>query len=184
MKWFSMILLIVVAFAACKSNKKELISNIEKAEKGLDSLSFNTSAADREKIVYSAIKAYDEFAEAYPDDSNTAHYLFKASRTFEILGRYENTVEYLDKIISNYPDHTIIPKTLFFKAFIHDEHLKDKGTAQKLYEEVIEKYPDSHEAEQAQYSLNILHKPIDEVIREFEAKNQPTETADSVSVMQ
>jgi TolA-binding protein len=61
---------------------------------------------------------------------------------------------------------------MFLKAFVYEDQLHDLNKAKKYYEEFLEKYPDSDFADDARISLQNLGKSPEELIKEFEEKQQ------------
>lgn len=118
------------------------------------------------------VKAYKQFASEKPTDSLSPVYLFKAIDISMNLPNPKRSIALVDQFIQQYPDHASIPNALFVKAFIFDDQLRDYENAKKAYLLFIERYPDHALADDAAEAIKNLGKTPEEIIREFEAKNQ------------
>ena len=57
---------------------------------------------------------------------------------------------------------------MFLKAFILEDNLKNIDAAEQAYQSFIDKYPNHHFADDAQFSLNNLGKTDAEIQQELE----------------
>lgn len=71
------------------------------------------------------------------------------------LSEKDSAIVKLDSIIANSPDTNLVMRAAYARAFIYDEFKGDQDTAGKLYKEIIEKYPTSEYAKQAQVNLGM-----------------------------
>lgn len=111
-------------------------------------------------------------------------FLFKLSESDSAVAR-------LNGIIENSDDSLKVLRASYARAFIYDEFLNDPETAEEYYMEVIEKYPDSEYAKQAQANLGmrVTLKTQEDLAHErflaaeslwLEAKSLPLESMDLV----
>lgn len=75
-------------------------------------------------------------------------FLFKLSESDSALAR-------LTTIIEESNDSVRVLRAIYAKAFIYDEFMNDPDSAEELYKEIIEKYPDTEYAKQAQVNLGM-----------------------------
>lgn len=75
-------------------------------------------------------------------------FLFKLSEMDSSLAR-------LDRIIEGSPDSAVVMRAAYARAFIYDEFKQDPDRAEKLYKEIIAKYPRTEYAKQAQVNLGV-----------------------------
>jgi outer membrane protein assembly factor BamD (BamD/ComL family) len=75
-------------------------------------------------------------------------FLFKLSEVDSAIAR-------LTGIIANADDSAKVLRASYARAFIYDEFKGDPDTAEELYKEVIEKYPNTEYAKQAQVNLGM-----------------------------
>ena len=69
------------------------------------------------------------------------------------LSEVDSAIVRLDGIISDSDDSLKVLRATYARAFIYDEFVNDKEKAEELYTELIEKYPDSDYAKQAQINM-------------------------------
>lgn len=107
------------------------------------------------------------------------------------LSESDSAVARLDNIIENSEDSLKVLRASYARAFIYDEFLNDPETAEEYYMEIIEKYPDSEYAKQAQANLGmrVTLKTQEDLAHEkflaaeslwLEAKALPLEMMDAV----
>ncbi len=108
-------------------------------------------------------KDYIELSETYalvsPRDKDAGSQLIKAGNTAKnIKGYGAKAVELYDWFLAKQPDHPKAGQALFLKAFTYDNELKEPVTAEKLYKEFIEKYPDDDFVDDAELLLKNIGK--------------------------
>lgn len=144
------------------------IEEINKLEKEL----FGESATvpDMEKAGQLATY-YVEYAELHPNDSVSPMFLFKAADINMNRNNPKLTIALFNKILSNYPKYENVPTVMFLKGFVYEDQLNDYVNAKKCYLEFLDSFPDSDFADDAMISLKNLGKSPEELIKEFEMKN-------------
>ena len=146
----------------------EMVGRISTMEDTLfKSVAFNARSGQELLDVYKA------FAKAYPKDENAPEYLFRAAGLCsKAMGDPEQGIKLYDRIIVDYPSWKRLPDTYYLKAFTIDTELKQKGEAQKAYQQVINLYPDHPFAKDARQMMEYLVLTDEEVIKKFEAMEQ------------
>jgi outer membrane protein assembly factor BamD (BamD/ComL family) len=119
-----------------------------------------------------AVKAYDDYASLFPDDSLSPDYLFKAAEISTAIKQYPQAVAYYQNIISNFSKFRLIQECYFLEATVYDQYLNDDKKAKEVYESLIAEYPSSPYVPDAQAAISNLGKTDEELIREFERKNK------------
>ncbi len=119
-----------------------------------------------------AIKAYDDFAKLFPEDSLAPDFLFKAGEITTATKQYPQSLMYYKNITTNYPKNKLVDVSLYLQGVLLDNYLNDDAKAKIIYEEVIAKYPTSQYANDAKAAINNLGKSDEELIKEFEKKNK------------
>ena len=119
--------------------------------------------------VDSLILEYQDFAEAWPDDSLAPVYLFKAASMIMNLQDGPGAIALFDEIRTSYPDYEKAPLCLFFTGYVQENILGDIDQARETYTLFIETYPDHDFADDAQASIKNLGKTPEQMIEEFEA---------------
>lgn len=143
--------------------------SIEELEKEL--FGSNQTKLDKRKAL-DLVNLYVEYVDEFPEEIISPEYLFKASDISMNLNRPKKTIQLFDRILTEYPSYNKTPSALFLKAFVYEDQLKDLEAAKKYYLLFLEKYPDSEFADDAEVSVRNLGKTPEELIKEFEQKEQ------------
>jgi len=88
------------------------------------------------------------------------------------LNKAQQSLELFNRIIYQYPAYERVPESLFLMGFIYENNLQNFGKAKEIYERFIQRYPDHEFADDAAISIQNLGKTPEELVREFEQKNQ------------
>jgi peptidyl-prolyl cis-trans isomerase C len=70
-------------------------------------------------------------------------------------------VRYFSLFVDRYPDNRRCDQAVFFKGFTLSEKLGDYDAAREAFRQVVEQYPDSDLADDAQWMIENMEKPID-----------------------
>ncbi len=128
------------------------------------------------KLNVKAAKNYVNDCEAFvlisPKDSLSPEYLFKAGEVAHTIKSYNKTFELYDWIIERYPDYKKTPTALFLKGYILDNELKKYDDAKKIYNEFLQKYPNSELVDDVQTLIEYMGKSDEEILKMIEAKKQ------------
>jgi len=143
----------------------EQISSLEKELFSSENLSLDMAKAKH------LAELYIEFAKTHPQDQLSPEFLYKASDIYMNLNYPKQALALYDNILTKYPSYKNNPTIMFLKGFVYDDQLKDYDNARVCYENFLEKYPESEFADDAIISLNNLGKSPEEMIKEFELKN-------------
>ncbi|MEO8087527.1 MAG: tetratricopeptide repeat protein [Bacteroidota bacterium] len=160
-------------FVSCKSEKEKLTEQIKSNE----SLLFNdTTKMLNPKIANDELAAYRKFADAYPEDSASAGYLFKAADLAHGMRKSHDAVSIYKDFISRYPKNNKIAAGYFLLAFVYDNDLKQKDSAKIFYREFLEKFPTHQLAPSAKASLDQIEMGLtdEELVKMFEARLDST----------
>jgi TolA-binding protein len=154
-------------FESCSTSspKEQAKAEITELENSL--FSDETRMINREKATQ-LIDHYIAYAEEFPDDAAAPMMLFRAGDMSMNLNKSRQAIQLFDRIMVEYPDFEKAPQSLFLKAFIYENDLKDLVAARKFYEEFLLKYPDDEFADDAVICIRNLGKSPEELIREFE----------------
>lgn len=148
-------------------NRQDLINIIKSGEKEL----YASMQVDNVKGNM-MIANYIDFANNFPKDTLTPVFLFKAAEVATATEQYPQALEYYKRITDNFPDYTLYQESLYLQAYLLDNFINDDAQAKAVYEQVIQKYPDSNFAKDSKDAINNLGKTDEELIREFEKKNE------------
>jgi len=164
---FALILLLAVIIVSCGDNreKKQMRQGITDLETSL----FADSLAPVNRLkAQEMIQAYENFVNAYPEDSLSAEYLFKSSEIAMSLQMSGRAVEGFQRILDNYPDFDKYASCIFLQAFIYENQMQQYDTAKQLYQEFLNKYPSHDLAEDAMVSIQNMGNSLEELIKSWE----------------
>lgn len=97
-----------------------------------------------------------ESKDSIPDMKSFFNNEFMIAELFLLkLSEADSAVARLTNVIENSPDTANVMRAAYARAFIYDEFLHDPDTAEEYYKEIIEKYPNTDYAKQAQANLGM-----------------------------
>lgn len=159
---------VLCMFTACKQEKTEQeIMRDDITAKEAELFKDKTEAIDKDKAI-EMVRMYADYADKYSTDSLAPEYLFRAAEISENAGQPNNAITYLTRIEENYKDYANYPVSIFKKAYIYENSLKNQDKARKYYEQFVADYPDHELAEAASSSLIFLGMSDQELIRVLE----------------
>jgi outer membrane protein assembly factor BamD (BamD/ComL family) len=121
-----------------------------------------------------AIKAFTDFAYYCQSDSMSPMFLIKTAQVARVTNNIPQAKLALTHCIDTYLTFKNRPAALFLLAQLYDEkmYLNDEKEAKKLYEQIINDYPDTDWALNARGALTFLGKTDEEIIKEFNKKQK------------
>jgi len=164
------VLLITVS---CTNNKSK-VEQITKLEKEL--MTTRMTKLDTAKAAQLII-LYDKFVNEFPKDTLAPIYLYREADLNIALNRGTQSVVCLDKIINNYYTFDKIADCVFLKAFVAENVMHNLALADRYYREFLKDYPTHVLSKDAEASLKNLGKSPEELVAEFEAKQDSVEKA-------
>ena len=162
--------LVVGLMTACNGNREQ-----EKARESIDKLE-TQAFSDTVTMIDSAlgmemIQAYTDYANAYPDDTLSAEYLFKGAEIAMNMKMAGLAIDTYKRILSSYPTFSKSDYCLFLQAFILENQLQQFDQAKVVYEEFVTLYPDHPMADDARMSIQNMGVPLEDLIRQWESQN-------------
>lgn len=118
------------------------------------------------------VDACEAYAVAYPKNTATPDYLFKAAEVAKSIRTFPKSLSIYDWIIDRYPDYEKAPTSLFLKGFIIENNLRDEEKAREIYNEFLVAHPDHDLADDVQFLIDNLGKTDEEILEMIEAKRQ------------
>lgn len=176
-------LCIAMVFTACNSREKE-IKSIAALQLQVDSMlsTAEVLTPEQRSLAKELITSYIAFADAYPDDTLGAAYLFEAARLNGRLPDFQASIDLFRRVADSYPNDDLAPKSLLSIAGIYDITLHDFQKAEKVYLELKEKYPLQAEQYGIDFVLKTLGKSPEEILMELQkGKTDTLNIADGVS---
>lgn len=149
----------------CRTYYLEAIKN--------DSIILAATEADP-KVGNKAIKAFTDFASFCPNDSLAPVFLLKAGQIAASINNLPQAQVCFEKCYKDFPDFKNGGAAMFLLAQLYDEvsQLNDEDKARELYGKIINSYPNTEWAKQADAARALLGKTDEQIIKEFEAKNK------------
>lgn len=136
-----------------------------------------------EKILYASkeldvnkakqmIRLYDLYHKNYYLDFVCPDYLFKAGEISENINQFNRAADFYRMCCAEYNDNfKLRAECLFRMANIYDYKLNDYVRAKEIYKQVIERYPKTQLAKDAESAIKMMGKSDIDIVREFERKN-------------
>lgn len=149
---------------------------IEKIIAGEAKLFGTVSPQLNDSLAKSVFDSYMNYADSYSQDSMSAEYLFKAADLSLGMKNPEKSIELLQRITVEYPEHFKTPMAAFMIGFVYETGLNDKEKAKVHYKQFVEKYPDDKLAGAAQASYEQIESGLsdEELIQMFERQQDTT----------
>lgn len=123
------------------------------------------------QVANDLVQAYIDFADTYKEDGRSPGYLFSAGNLAMNLNQPDKALEIFNRVIFQYPNYEKAPDCLFLMGFITENQLQNYSKAIEIYQDFLARYPDHDFADDARISIDNMGKPLDELVKEFEAKN-------------
>ena len=160
---FAVLLLVA---AGCNRNTKTTEADVKKAEAAL----FNSDMTTNNEAVPKAIAVFSKYAEENAEAANAPEYLFKALEvSVNTKQDAQQSIDLAERLVSAFPKFDKNPVALFMLAtFVYEERLGDLDKARETYQRIIDNYPDSPFASDAELSIEHLGMTPEELIRMFE----------------
>ena len=161
-------LMAIFAVAGCNRNPKTSLDDVKKAEEAM----FNADMTTNQDAVAGAIATFSKYVEDNPEAIEAADVLFKAVEvSVNTRQDPQQSIGLVNKLVTDYPKFDKNPVALFMLAtFVYDEQLGDLDKARETYQQVIDNYPESPFAKDAEISITQLGMTPEELIKMFEAQ--------------
>jgi len=169
------VVITLAVLSGCSPSREKSVRTITSLETRL----FAPAAVGFDKVkADSLLSAYESFIKHFPEDSLTVKFAFKAANLCMNMGDGTKAIGLFDKFIEKYPDNPKAAVSMFFKAYIYENQIKNLDKAKEIYLQFIEKYPNGDFANDARIALKNLGKSPEQMVREFEEQRK----ADSIRV--
>ena len=157
----------MIVMVGC-NNQKTTQNDVKKAEAAL----FNEDQTTNAEAVPNAIATFSKYAEENPEAVDAPEYLFKAVEiSINTKQDAQQSIELVNRLVKDYPEFDKNPVALFMLAtFVYDEQQHDLDQARAAYQQIVDQYPDSPFARDAEISITQLGMTPEELIRMFESQ--------------
>lgn len=121
------------------------------------------------------ISEAQKFAKAFPKDTLSPVYLFKAADVARGIGKYQFAIKLWGQVNNEFPDHKRAPEALFLQGFTADKDLKRPKQALRYYEYFLDKYREHPLHKDVTLLVQLLEedKSIKNLVDEYKEKNKP-----------
>lgn len=107
------------------------------------------------------------------DTSKAIHLTLIAAGLAKTIDKPDKALQLYYEVAEKHPAHPKAPTALFMMGHIYEDDMQDLERAKSAYETFLERYPnDPDYADDATNALKYLGKSPEELIREFEKRNQ------------
>ncbi|MBL7942829.1 MAG: hypothetical protein JNM00_08690 [Flavobacteriales bacterium] len=179
MKYIGILFALVVLCTACGEKKNphgeipvkptaaELSDEITRIETLLK------DSANNKTIASELMRKYQDFYNFYPDDQHSANYLFRAADVARGMKKPKVCIDLLTTLHDAFPSNPRRDQVAFLVAFEYEQGLRDTVTAKAHYQKVIELYPESPWAREAETNLTLLEMTEAEMLEFLETGKRP-----------
>lgn len=175
MKRLLILFLATTIFASCTKKELTLDEKIDLVKIELDKVKDSKSDSEQKIILTDSLFGlYEKFANEFPEEERSPLLLFKIAEYKNSKGFPAVGAKTYETFQERYPDHKEAAQALMRSAIIFEGVINDRVHSKKVYQRIIDNYPDSKEAEDAKANLALMNsdKSLEEIIDEFEKKNQ------------
>ena len=173
------VLAVVALLTSCNPEQTWKKRAIESKEKSI------MEAAKKGRIDTSGLKdllkAYDAYVTAFPTDTASANYLFKEADFYRYMHQPQKSIHIYSNIYNIYPTFIKRPYALFLQGFIYENEIHNIDSAKVKYESFLATYPNHPIAKDVKVTLSSLGKTPEQLIHEFEERQQADSLAKASS---
>jgi len=155
---YLLVLFTFIAITSCSSEEKEEVivdpvnASSSITTKALDSIRNELQKAIPavpQDLYKKAIAMHLQFVDAYPNDPFAATALDYAQGYYEQMQDFRSSVQYIDRILKEYPEYPNKQVLMFSKA-THLDFLRDTVAAKKAYEDYLNTFKDISKEERSE----------------------------------
>lgn len=169
------LLLVVACFAllvSCESEVNEMDLSCEDHAEHIYALEKDLAESGYpEEKIRVLLVSYANYANKCAGDTLVPEFLFRRADVLRGQGKIRQAIKEFKGIHDGYPNFDKKATCAFLTAFLYETELNDDEMAEKLYLQVVELYPDSHEAEVASIALQFIGETPEELLNRLQ-KNE------------
>lgn len=162
------ILVIIISISACKSPQEKEYKEIVE----LENILFGEQTELNDSIARVFLQRSETYINTYKEDPKTPELLFKTGEVLNGLKSYDYAIRKFQDLFLRYPKSNKAAESIFICAFIYENNLQNYEEAGNYYRRFIRNYPNHPFVKDAKIALENLGKTPEEMVREFEKKNQ------------
>jgi len=153
-------------------SKEEQKTSWEKEIKELEEKMAASKDSMPRTVATDLLAHYVDYINAYHNDSASVRFTYEAANVAAGLGKFQKSIELLSNYHDGYPNAKERDRAVYLIAFLYDSQLHDEKNAIKFYNKVIELYPNSPYAKQAQDALRWVGLSEEEILKKIEEINK------------
>lgn len=157
-----------VLVTSCKNAQEKQYEELVTIENSL----FGEQTELNDSIARLFLQKADQFTKEYKNDPKTPEVLFKQGEVLNGLKSYNFAIRKFQQVFLVYPKSSKAAESIFLCGFIYDTYLQNYEEAGNYYRKFIRMYPNHSFVKDAKTSLENLGKTPEELVKEFEKKNQ------------
>lgn len=158
MKYFLILVMPLFILASCSKqvSLEDQISEMEKRQNAMPSL----KSAEYYAVTDSLFFLVDSFVNTNVDHPKSPKYLLKLAEYRNSKDNFVGGAETFKTFQKRYPKHESSPVALLRAALIYQSSINDAVHAKKLYNLIIEEYPETEEAAHSKANLEFLNSGL------------------------
>lgn len=164
---------------ACTPSKEDLSKKMSELEV---KFSQNLSEGFDIETANELLETYATFVEHYGEDKIANDIIFKAGELAMNMKKSALAIEYLESIYNRVPDYSKMEQVIFFLGNVYENQVFDIESAEKYYNDLVEKFPNGRYTNDVKQTLKTLGKTPEEILAEIENADSDTVASDSVAV--
>ena len=143
---------------------REVIKNNRRTYQNHAPLSKDLAMRAKEATTPEDIELYNRQAQDSRDKAVRA--LYDEARAYQTLGNSEEAIKQFERVVAEFPEHKLAPQAQFQVGNIYFYELYDYIGGWPAYIKVIEKFPDSYEASDAETLLKNAETTLTEIAQD------------------
>ena len=161
-KYLTLITLAIMAFAMTACGGKKLT---EEDLKAAEATLFNADKTVNESVAPQVAEKYCTYVKQHPDDSLSAQWLYHAMEINVLLKNADKSAKLCDQLLKQYPQSEWAPMSLFLLgSYVYEDQLNDTAMAHQTFQKLIDTYPESPLAQDAEKSIEYLGLTPEEIM--------------------
>ena len=122
-------------------------------------------AATDSAAVSEAVDLLASFLEQYPQHERAPESLKMLAMLVQQSGDMRGAIAHYERLLSTYPQSECADEAQFMIGFIYEEHLQDFDRARVAYQRVVDEYPGTDLATNAERLLPHVGRPAEEWVK-------------------
>lgn len=113
-----------------------------------------------EQVAREFLEEAERFVRDHPNDRRAPVTLLQSAGVCKHLDEWHKSLEYFERVWTEYPTSNAAPQALFLQAFVLDEKFLEKEKALEYYEKYIDMYPSDDFINSAEILINNIKSEL------------------------